>query len=461
MSDTVPADTSTSGLDTPGAAPPSPTRRRGLGSSYRRVFTASVVTNLGDGIGTVAYPWLASAVTRNPMLIAAVGVAQRLPWLVFSLPAGVITDRVDRRRAMVAMDVCRGLLTSVVALLVWMEQDVLPAPDELDSVVGTKWLLYLAVILATVLLGMAEVLRDNSSQTILPAIVDPADLEKANGRMWSAEGVANTFLGPPLGSLLVGVAFALPFLIDAASFFAAAALVALVPGTFRAARPEGHVQQHWRVELAEGVRWLWGHELLRPMAIILGIMNAAGMATGATFVLFAQEVLEVDAFRFAVVGMGGAVGGIIGGAVASAASRRLGSGVCLGLTLGGSAFIGLAMAFTSWWPIAFVLFGLTSLLAILWNVITVSLRQTIIPEHLLGRVNSVYRFFAWGMMPIGAAIGGLVIVAVDAVASRDTALRATWIFYAVVHALLFVAGARALTTARIEAARAAGRTGTS
>jgi MFS family permease len=439
-------------------------RRTPLGASYRKVFGASVVSNLGDGVGAIAYPWLAAAVTRNAFLVALVAVCSRLPWLVFSLPAGVITDRVDRRRAMVAMDVCRCLVTTLVALAVLARHDALPAPDALDAVVQTDWVLYGALLVATLALGMAEVLRDNAAQTILPAIVPPEQLERANGRMWSAEGVANTFVGPPLGSVLLAVSFVLPFVVDAASFAVAAALVALVPGTFRAGRAAGvdaapDRSTTWRHELVEGVRWLWEHELLRPMAITLGIMNAASMVTGAVFVLFAQEVLEIGPTLFAVVGMGGAIGGIIGGGIAAGLSRRLGSGACLAVTLAGSALINIAMALTSWWPVAFVLFTLTTLVGILWNVITVSLRQTIIPDHLLGRVNSVYRFFAWGMMPIGAAIGGLVVVAVDAVASRDLALRATWIVSGAVHVLLWLATRRTLSTARIEAARAAAHGG--
>lgn len=429
--------------------------RSGLGSRFRRLFGASVITNLGDGVATVAYPWLASAITRNPVLISLVMVAQRLPWLVFTLPAGVITDRVDRRRAMVAMDLCRCALTAVVAVSVLGKQSGLPGPGEVEDVVGTESGLYVVVLLATLLLGMAEVLRDNSAQTIMPAIVASDQLERANGRMWSAEGVANTFLGPPLGSLLIAAAFALPFFVDAASFFAAAALVASIPGSFRAERPEGHEPQSWRHELAEGVRWLWGHELLRPMAIILGLMNAANMVSFATFVLFAQEVLDVGPLLFTVIGMGGALGGIVGGAVASELSRRFGSGTCLAITLLGCAAVAGAIAFTSLWPVVFVLFTIEALLGILWNVITVSLRQTIIPAHLLGRVNSVYRFFAWGMMPVGAAIGGLVVLVVDSFASRDTALRATWIVNALIHLALFVFGRSRLTTAKIEAARAA------
>ena len=182
-------------------------RQRGLGANYYKLFTGTVVSNLGDGMATIAYPWLASAVTRNPILVAMVAVAQRLPWLVFTLPAGVITDRVDRRRAMVTMDVLRGCLTLFVAFAVLREQDALPGPSELDTVTGTRTGLLAIVLLATLLLGMAEVLRDNSNQTIMPDIVRPDQLEKANGRIWSIEGVTNMFIGPPLGSLLLLVAF--------------------------------------------------------------------------------------------------------------------------------------------------------------------------------------------------------------------------------------------------------------
>jgi MFS family permease len=437
-------------------SPTAPTR--GLGRSYRKLFSASVISNLGDGMSLIAMPWLASAITRNPVLVALVFVAQRLPWLVFTLPAGVITDRVDRRKAMVLMDMCRFALTLVVALAVLSRQGSLPAPDELDEVVGTQVGLYLILLGATLLLGMAEVLRDNSAQTILPAIVRSEQLEKANGQMYSAELVANTFVGPPLGSLLLIVAFAIPFFVDAATFFVAAALVATIPGSFRVEHPalaNGEERPSWRTDLVEGVRWLWHHPLLRPMAIILGVMNAAGMVTGATVVLFAQEVLDVGPVLFTIMFFGFALGGIVGGVVASAVSKRFGAGTCLALTLGGEALVSTAIGFSSHWLPVLVLFGITSLLGILWNVITVSLRQTIIPPGLLGRVNSVYRFFAWGMMPIGAAIGGLTVVVVDQFASREWALRSTWFVSAGIHAVLFAFGRSRLTTERIEAARAA------
>jgi MFS family permease len=428
-----------------------------LGARYHRLWLASLVTNLGDGIGLVAYPWLASAVTRNPLLIAAIAAAQRLPWLVFTLPAGVITDRVDRRRAMVLMDGCRSAITLVVGVAVLLRQDSLPAPDALRDAVPTNVSLYLLVLVATVLLGSAEVLRDNSAQTILPAIVEPAALGRANGRLYAAETVANTFAGPPLGSLLLAVAFALPIFVDAVSFFAAAALMLTIPGSFRAAPHAGPTQAptSFRAQLREGFAWLWRHRLLRTMAIVLGLLNLAGALTGATFVLFAQEVLATSPTEFAIVTMGGAVGGVLGGVLADRLARRLGAGRCLALTLGGGGTLAALTGLVTRWPAVMVFVAIEGLLGVLWNVITVSLRQSIIPAHLLGRVNSVYRFFAWGMMPIGAALGGGTVLAVGAVSSRTTALRTTWFLSAAIQfALLLVARTR-LTTEAMERARTA------
>ncbi len=147
-----------------------------LGQNYRKLFAASTISNLGDGVGVLAYPWLASAVTRNPVLIALVAAAQRLPWLIFTLPAGVITDRYDRRRIMIGANAARAVLTlGVAGAVVWQGSD-LPGPNELDDVTKTEPVLYLCVIVATLLLGVAEVLYDNSAQTFLPAIVDTDDL---------------------------------------------------------------------------------------------------------------------------------------------------------------------------------------------------------------------------------------------------------------------------------------------
>ncbi len=438
------------------------TGRGGLGGPYRRLLAASTVSNLGDGIGTLAYPWLASAVTRNPLLIALVVVLQRLPWLVFSLPAGVVADRHDRARVMVLANLARAGLTAVVAAAVLVRQDTLPGPDELqsgdDTAVGTDVPLYLLLAAATLLLGIGEVLYDNAAQSYLPRLVAPGKLERANGRLWSAEQIANAFVGPPLGAwLLLGV-FALPFLVDAVTFTVSAALIASITPTVAARAAPGRAPAGgagWRSEIAEGVRWLWGNEFLRSLAIILGLLNLLFTMGAASLVLFAQEELGTSPGEFAALTIGSAVGGVIGGWTAPLITDRLGPGPSLWATLWGGGLASVGIALVSWWPLVSVLLGLSMLLAVVWNVITVSLRQTIIPDDLLGRVNSVYRFFGWGMMPIGALLGGLTMTVVDAVASRLLALRAPWLAAGAGQLLLLAYAGPRLTTARIERARAA------
>lgn len=430
-----------------------------LGSSYWKLWTATAISNLGDGVSMVAYPWLASAVTRSPILIAAAGFASRLPWLIFTLHAGVLTDRFDRRKLIVAMDFMRGLLTVFVGVVVFFNKDSFPALDELTTTtrLETNWPIYLTLLITAFLFGLAEVLRDNSAQTLMPSVVDKENLEKANGRMWSAESLTSSFIGPPLGSLLISIAIYIPFFFDAASFFFAVALIASLKGTFKpVADDKPREKLNFKAEIKEGYTWLWAHPLLRPMAIILGSMNGLGTMIGATFILFAQEVLQTSVFTFAVLGTAGAVGGTIGGILASKVSKKIGSGPSLSLALAAAPMGALVMGLTSSWQVVWVVTVVESFVAILWNTITVSLRQSIIPTHLLGRVNSVYRFFAWGSIPIGMFAGGGLVSALTLVLSRENALRAPYLLGVVLGLILWAMAAPRLTTAKIEAAREVG-----
>jgi MFS family permease len=429
-----------------------------LGTDYSKLFSASAVSNLGDGIGAIAYPWLASAITRNPFLIALVAVVQRLPWLLFSLPAGVITDRHDRRTLMVWSNVARGGLTAFVAVVVLIRADALPGPDavaDAATVVGTDMVLYALVLAATLLLGVGEVLYDNAAQTFMPAIVEPDRLEQANGRLWSIEQVANTFAGPPLAALLIAISFSLPFFVDAATFVVSAALIAGIASARRRAPTTRPDRRPWRSELAEGFRWLWHHDLLRTLAIVLGLLNMLGAMSTATFVLYGQEVLGTSPTEFAILGTSGAVGGIVGGWTASSIARRIGAGPSLAVTLVGGGALTVTIGLMSWWPAVWVLLAASMFTAVLWNVITVSFRQTVIPDELLGRVNSVYRFFGWGMMPIGAVLGGIVVTMGEQAWSRDVAQRLPWIVAGALMIALFAYAGPRLTTARFTEARAA------
>ena len=429
-----------------------------LGKNYWRLWVAHAVSNLGDGISQVAYPWLASAVTRSPLLIAAVAVASRLPWLIFTLPAGVITDRFDRRKIIIAMDITRAFLALLVAVAVTFEVDNLPALDTVGSGIdlATNWFLYTVLIVTALLFGCAEVLRDNSAQTFLPEVVEADQLESANGKLWSVEFVTNSFVGPPLGSFLIGIFVFLPFYFDTATFFVSAALIATLATIARPVKPQAEKKAlNFRAEIKEGFTWLWKHELLRPMAIILGCLNGLGAITAATFILFAQEILDTSVFIFAILGTAGAIGGTVGGILGPKISAKLGSGPSLYLTLLSAPVITLIIGLTSSWQLFWALTAIGTCFAVLWNVITVSLRQSIIPSHLLGRVNSVYRFFAWGSLPIGTLIGGALVDLVQLTGDREFALRLPYLLVTVAGLLLFFFAAPRLTTAKIESARKA------
>lgn len=416
-----------------------------LGADYWKLWVASVTSNLGDGVGIIAYPWLASAITRDGFKLGVIVLATRLPWLLLSLPAGVITDRLDRRRLIVGMDVVRCALTLGVAVVVLVRAEALAGAPSEDG----PLLVILAV--AAFLLGAAEVLRDNSAQTLLPAVVERDQLEKANGRLWGAEMVMNSFVGPPLAGVLIGLSLALPFFVDAGTFAVSAALVAMIGGRFLA-RPErgpAPAAPNFMAEIKAGFGWLWRHPLFRPMAIILGIMNGVMTMALATYVLFVQEILGLGATAFGVLMTAGAIGGVVGSFGASRVVTWIGKGPALFLTIVGGGLTLLVTGLTSSAAVVWAMFLIGSFLGVVWNVITVSLRQRVIPDELLGRVNSVYRFFGWGMMSIGALLGGAAVTIAEPALGREWALRFPFLLAAGIQLAAFVYARPRLNSGRI------------
>jgi len=434
-----------------------------LGANYWKLFTSATMTNLGDGLMTVAMLWLASAITRDPTAIALVGLASRLPWLVFSLPAGVITDRYDRRVLVAAMDVVRVVLIAAFAAVVLVHQDGLPHPEALAA--GTAQppasagLLLTMLCLLALLLGFCEVVRDNSAQTLMASVVSKNHLERANGRLWGAETAMNNFVGPPLGGVLIAVALALPFFLNAGLLAAGVVLIILLTGQFR---PKGQTSTgkiRWRAEMGEGFTWLWRHRLLRTLAIVLGGMNMLSAIAFVLMVLFAQEVLGLfEGWQFGAVITGTAVGAVVGSLVADRIATRLTPGTSLFAAIGVEAVTFTVIGLTSSAVVVWLAGVLSGVAIVLWNVITVSLRQRIIPDQLLGRVNSVYRFFGWGTISLGTLLGGVLVSAGEPFLGREWALRAPFLLAGAAYVVLLLLTLPRLTTAKIEAAQAAAET---
>lgn len=397
--------------------------------NFRLHFAASAVSNLGDGVSLLAMPWLATLLTRDPFLIALVVTGGRLPWFLFSLPAGVWTDRADRRRLMVRADLARTALTVAVIALA-LSVPALPRPDN----GGTGPILALAAL--SFLLGTAEVLRDNAAQTLMPRIVTPADLERANGQMWSAEQVMNQFVGPPLAGALIGFGIALPFGLDAATFAIAAALIAMLKLPAEVPPP----RRAFLSELREGLVWLKDHALIRRLAVILGITNAAFTAAITMLALYSQEILGLGAFGHGMLLTAGAAGGVLAGLFGPRIAARFGPGrtVHAAMIIFAASYLILGL-FPSRATAVVGLFG-DAFGGVLWNVVTVSYRQRVIPSALLGRVNAAYRFLGWGMMPVGAVAGGLIVRFAEPFTGREAALTLPFLIAGLVTVGLTVYG---------------------
>ncbi|MEM7472848.1 MAG: MFS transporter [Pseudomonadota bacterium] len=404
--------------------------------NFRMIFSAAAVSNLGDGISMLAFPWLATLITRDATLIALVAAATRLPWLLFSLPAGVITDQFDRRKLMVQADILRTILTLGVIGLI-LSAPAMPLADQDAAVLP----MISGLCAAAFLLGSAEVVRDNAAQTAMPSIVDKSDLEVANGQLWSIEQIMGQFVGPPLAGLLIAYAVPVPFVVDAVMFALAAWLMWQVSLAPRGALnlPDGFWQQ-----LREGVDWMRAHKLILRLAIMLGGVNFVFMMSTTILVLLSQEILGLGAAGHGLLLTAGAAGGVAGGLLGPRIAKSLGNQRTVIAALFAFMIPFAILAVTANASLVAVALFLETFAGMTWNVVTVSLRQRIIPDALLGRVNSIYRFFGWGTIPLGALFAGLIVSGFEADLGRDVALRLPYVFGLVASLGLAVYGALAL-----------------
>jgi len=338
-------------------------------------------------------PLLAISLTQDTRLISAVSFSSMIPWLFLSLPAGVFIDRWDRKTVMVIADSLRALMYALVAVLV--------AVDSLSI-----WVLLVVLLV----IGCAEVFFDMSAQAFLPSIVPEEQLHRANGLLYAAEIVWGSFIGLPVGSWLFVVAAGVPFGINGASFALAAVLVASI--TVRTppdpATTGGEVTTSFVTDLKEGLRWLRGHRNLRTLAVLLGVTNGAMMLGEAIFVKFAFRHLGVGPKGYGLLLAVTSGGAIIGGLLGDRIANRLGVSASI---ISAYVIFAVADVIRAAWP-SVILFAAMSVLVALagtvWNVVTVSYRQRVIPAELFGRVNSAYRFIGTGSIGIGALVGGQV-----------------------------------------------------
>ena len=383
----------------------------GLGRGFWTLFSAAFLANLSDGIFWIALPLLAVGLTDSPALVAGVTVASRLPWLVFALFAGALADRLDRRRTMIFVDAGRVVLLTGLTIAV-------------ATGVATIWLVYIVAFV----LGCLETMFDTAASSLLPTVVGADRVVTANSRLFAVETAMNQFVGPPIGGFLAAIAISAAFGTAAAGYLGALLCLLTLRGSFRPVRdgPPSSIA----TEIRAGLAYLGQNPLLRTMALIVGPMNLGSTAIWGVFVLYAVAPgpLGLDEIGFGVLTTSLAVGTVLGMLIASRLDRWLGRpnlfvACILALLVQDLVFIVIPNAIA-----VGVTLALTGAVTGSFNVIFGSLRQRIVPNHLLGRVMASFRIISWGSIPLGALLGGVV--------GQTFGLTAVFITAALIHGLL-------------------------
>jgi MFS family permease len=367
-----------------------------LGPAFNRLWSASLASNLADGLFKTSALLLAATLTKDPVVISILAAVVMLPWLLFAIPIGGLVDRIDRRLLLATANAIRFLMAALLAVTVALDFVTIP-------------ILYFVAFV----IGAAEVLYDTTSQSMIPQILKTKHLERGNARLEIGAVTVGEFIGTPLSGLLFTAAIALPFALGSAGILVAAVLVVMIPGNFRKAiaTDENNVPTEpttfWE-DVRFGIRYLYQNKTLLKLVMLTASVGMFSAATSSTLVLFLTEELAVEPVWFGFVFAVPAVGAILGSITAPKVSARFGRTTVMAYSM--VAFC-LAAVLTGLSPNVFV-FALVGLLMSVtvtwWNVLLMSTYHQIIPNELFGRIHGTRRTLVWGLMPIGSLLGGFI-----------------------------------------------------
>lgn len=352
---------------------------------FGRLWAAVTVSGLGDGVRAGALPLLAAFLTRSPGQIAGVAFAQALPWLLFGLLSGAVADRVDRRLVLIAANVVRAVIMATVAVTVAFGHTPLA-------------LLYGAAFCLTTV----TVFADSASQAILPDIVRPDQLDRANGRLYTSETTVAQFAGPPLGSLLFAINGTVPFAVDSVSFAAGAALLKTVRTS--ASSDDSTAREGLVRGIGTALAWLRHQRILWFTMVASTVNNVGSEMLFGIFPLFALQLLHIHASAYGLLFLCYAAGAVGGGLMAGRVKGLLGEGPAITVSV---VLFGLPLLLMAVWPHALFAAAMMAASGIgegVWNVVVMSLRQAVVPAAIRGRVLAALRLFSWGSVSIGAAL---------------------------------------------------------
>lgn len=384
-----------------------PTRRM---ADFWTFFVGQTASNLGTSFTLFALPLLVYKLTGSSLNLAITTAADMLPYLLFGLLIGAWVDRVDRKRLMIVTDLTRAAVIATIPLMA--------ALGHLTVI----WIYGVAFVQAT--LG---IFFNSAEFATIPSLVRMDDLVAANGRVQASYSAAQV-LGPVLGGVLV-LLVPVPalMLFDAGSFLISVFSLLLIRTSFNQADEARERTHIWR-DVADGLRYVLSHPVLRNISAMMALVNFVATTAGSQLVLFATVRLGASYSQVAWLYAAGSFGVVVMGLLAGVFRKRWSfSRVALGALMI-EGLLTIAFAFMRIYWIGLVIWGLAGGLGILFNINTGSLRQAIVPNHLLGRVVSVASVLAWSAIPLGSLLGGYAIERTGNVA----------LVYAVIGALTFL-----------------------
>lgn len=398
---------------------------------FRLFATAATISGIGDGVLLVALPLLLASIDPSPFRIGLVEATLTLPWLLVAPFSGVLADRMSRRTLMIISDLFRASVLVVLALLVLADQ-------------------HNFVIIAALGFAVAvgETAFDAAAAGMVTSLVgkDVAGLERANSVLAFANTGGNQLIGPLIGGLIFAISMSAPLAFDAVTFGLSALLVWRIPRRVEAVEREPSPERSALREITEAARWLVSQRALRALLILTMAANITVMAYWAPLVVVAQERMGVTPRYYGLFLSVLAIGSLAGAALAKVVSARLGSRNGIALGAAGFGVSVMAVGFSMSWVPGVVATAGIGVTVVVWSVLAISLRQSLIPDHMMGRTTSIFRAGTWGLMPIGAILGGLAAEFVG-----------LWTPYAIFGGLMVLVAAyvwRELGAANVDAERA-------
>ncbi|MER6174623.1 MFS transporter [Streptosporangium sp. NPDC001681] len=379
------------------SGPAKPETAPGLGRDFNRFWIGSLFSNLADGMMIIALPLVAALLTNDPLMVSGLFAARFLPWLLFGLVSGVIADRVDRGRLMVAANLVRaGALIALATLIATGHAGI--------------WVLY--AVMFTVM--TCEVFYDIAGRAMLPDIAPAGTIDRANGRLEGGKTVTQDFAGGPLAGFLFVVAAVLPLAVNSAAYLLGALVLLGLPMAVR--RPKNTIGEDMKTgvrpsplaDLRDGVSFVFRGSSLGPILLFSVALNASFMGLSAVMVLLARDHFGVPPSLYGVFVGSSAAGALLGAAAAGGMVARLGRfrlEVVL-FTVTGLCFLGFGLAPNAYIAVAaWVVLGFAITAS---NIVMLGAIQLIVPGHQMGRVMSMVAVSATGFGPVAALLAGLL-----------------------------------------------------